>query len=111
MLMPKDQRGACRWDGRCPDCGGCIDDRCPGCHRRWCGGTYAWMQWGAEVPEDRACDRCPAKVGKVVTDSRGDERLIMVRCNGKTGHTLNHHWNPWLVGVSTDSLTLEGLLS
>lgn len=93
MLMPKDERGAYRWAGRCPDCNGCINDQCGGCDVRFCGGTYEWMQWGADTPEDQACDRCPNKVGKTITDGNGRSLLITVRCNGATGHTGQCHWD------------------
>lgn len=98
MLCPKEERGARRWGGSCPDCGGCIDDQCGGCGRRFCGGTYAWMQWGADTPEDQSCDRCPKKVDSIVMDDLGREHLIMVRCNGAAGHSGGCNENPARVG-------------
>lgn len=83
--------------GNCPDCGGCIDDRCGGCRVRFCGGTYGWYSW--TMPQDRepgsACDRCPVKVAKTITDGTGAEREIQVRCNAATGHGGQHHWDPY----------------
>lgn len=89
-----------RWAGQCPDCGGCIDDNCRGCSRRFCGGTYLWMQWGGDGPEAEACDRCPLKVDKQIHDPRDNRRslLIKVRCNGDAGHDGRCHWDPWKVG-------------
>lgn len=30
MLCATEDRGVMRWNGICPDCNGCIDDRCKG---------------------------------------------------------------------------------
>lgn len=98
MIVPKEERGAYRWAGHCPDCNGCINDRCPGCDRRFCTGTYSWMQWDAPGPEHKACNRCPNKVDKRITDPTGHPRTIRVRCNADTGHGGICHWNPWHAG-------------
>lgn len=76
------------WTDTCPDCGGCTDDRCVGCSRRWCGGMWV----------ERFCDRCPEKVDKQIKDSRGKRRVIRVRCNGKAGHSNSCHWSIWEAG-------------
>lgn len=73
----------------CPECGGCSDDQCGGgCWQRWCGGHY--MREG--------CDRCPAKVAKEGCPGAKKGQVVMVRCNGKTGHEGSHHWLPDKVG-------------
>jgi hypothetical protein len=100
MLCSNEDR--IRWliAGRCPDCGGCINDECHGCTHRWCGGTYEWWAW--TMPQNRhphasPCDRCPYKVSKPRGD--GTRSADSVRCNGKTGHTGTCHWNPAIAGT------------
>jgi hypothetical protein len=72
----------------CKDCGGCTDSEClGGCGQRWCSGAYM----------GRGCSRCPEKVEKAGCPGAGD-RVVLVRCNGDTGHLGGHHWDPWKVG-------------
>lgn len=99
MLCAKEDRGAMRWDGRCPDCGGCIDDNCGGScgQKRFCGGTYGWMQWDLGGAESEVCNRRPEKVDDLVPTPTGD-KLIMVRCNGDAGHDGGHSKYPRTVG-------------
>lgn len=83
MLCAREDRAAYFGWGSCPDCGGCIDDECHGCSRRWCGGMY----------RDRTCNRCPYKVAKLIRDDKGAERTILVRCNYDELHDGVCHWN------------------
>lgn len=99
MLCSEGGRADYLHSGSCPDCGGCIDDQCRGCGRRFCTGTYEAWAW--TMPEDRKpgswCNRCPEKVAKYI-DVPGGVKEIQVRCNADTGHTGVHHWNPHLAG-------------
>lgn len=73
----------------CKECGGCTDADCGGgCWSRWCRGSYM----------GEGCDRCPEKVGKTGCPGAKQGQVVMVRCNGETGHEGVCHWDPWKVG-------------
>ena len=69
----------------CPVCGGCTDNACHGCEKRWCDKLVTGY-----------CDQCHYRVSRPRND--GTRSCDSLRCQGRSGHTGQCHWDPALAG-------------